>query len=67
MRLLQAAQVMSLLGTVVLEAEASALHAQGVKVPAALNGVIAFVSSLNGPVKLATNLGAKYLKPVGAH
>ena len=46
MRLLQAAQVMSLLGTVVLEAEASALHAQGVKVPAALNGVIAAVSSL---------------------
>ena len=46
MRLLQAAQVMSLLGTVVLEAEASALHAQGVKLPPALNGVIAAVSSL---------------------
>ena len=46
MRLLQAAQVMSLLGTVVLEAEASALHAQGVKLPSALKSVIAAVSSL---------------------
>ena len=47
---------MSLLGTVVLEAEASALHAQGVKLPPALNGVIAAVSSLLAAFSLVMTL-----------